>query len=286
MPTMRGQCPSARWGLPHVMPGQGFAATTARPHRPPPAALIRSARRDYGAGPTSQGPRPLASTPRPPRARPNGQGSGGFILLPPQCRRSGHAAGQTPRAPTSGAGLALTFTPVGPAASPGWGHLVWLRYSETPKFPRPGETEAGGWRCTEPTVQGRERLDFVPAAGSPSPLHIPVLKTGCEARPTARSHGMARHGGAGAGRQPSVAGGEPARRSHIREGGSPFPGIFQAPSGPGSGGRSLAALAQLPWLGAAVAPGRGWHRRCPAGTSWVLALLPAVLLAVRHNGGP
>ncbi|XP_052666608.1 basic proline-rich protein-like [Harpia harpyja] len=80
------------------MAGRGFAATAARPRRPSSAALIRSACQDYGAGPTSQGPRPLASVPRPPPARPAGQG-GGFILLPPQRRRGGHAAGQSPGAP-------------------------------------------------------------------------------------------------------------------------------------------------------------------------------------------
>lgn len=41
--------------------------------------------------------------------------------------------------------------------------------------------------------------------------------------------------GAGLGSRPSGAGGRPARRSHIREGGSPFPGVFQDPSGPGNG---------------------------------------------------
>lgn len=74
----------------------------------------------------------------------------------------------------------------------------------------------------------------------------------------------------------------PARRSHIRAGGSPFPGIFQNPSGLGSGevaaGYSAAA--------AAVAPGPGWHRRCPAGTGWAPPLPPAGTRGARHHGGP
>lgn len=90
-------------------------------------------------------------------------------------------------------------------------------------FPQDGETEAGAGAVPICRCHGRPRRTFRSWRARHGPRRFP----------------RAGHAGRGDGGQAGVPGraagrGGPARRSHIREGGSPFPGVFQDPSGPGS----------------------------------------------------
>lgn len=256
----------------------------AAPGRPNPLSAPGLRRRPHvrGTVATRLGP-PATAEPAPP-------GRGGFILLPPQRRCGGHAAGQSPRAPACHrvrvgispdfhacwdrllpltppnwglleavgtpspvvgtgtappgcrAGCSPQVLPAAQERAPGGCRLAPARWD--PKTPQHGETEAGAGAVPSHWCRHEGGGIFSPARDCRPRCTFLCWRRGARHGPRRFPRATAWHagrgeggqaGGAGSGSRPSGAGGEPARWSHIREGGSPFPSVFQDPSSPGSG---------------------------------------------------